>query len=137
MNKKVLMLAGFCAFGLCTWEAQAVSLECVSIINMEDNDNVPTGYEIINLRGDLMLGVAPNAVIAGANENSVYIHFNRGFGNVDIKIYNATGNLIHNSVMDTSVQQTAIIPITSTFSGTYTVVLTNVDGYAEGDFEHN
>ena len=45
MKKKVLLLAGLCAFGLCTWEAQAVSLEQVSIINMEDN--VPTGYEII------------------------------------------------------------------------------------------
>ena len=84
-----------------------------------------------------MLGVAPNAVIAGANENSVYIHFNRSFGNVSISIYNAAGNLAYNSVVDTSVQQTFIIPFFGTTSGTYTVVLNNADGYAEGDFEHD
>ncbi len=135
MKKKALFLAGLCAFGLCTWEAQAVSLKCISIINMEDNDNVPTGYEVILLQGTLMFGVAPNAVIAGANENSVYIHFNRSFGNVNISIYNALGVTVYSTVVNTSVQQTVIIPITSTFSGTYTVALNNADGYAEGDFD--
>jgi len=135
MNKKVLILAGLCAFGLCTWEAQAVNLEHVSIINM--GDNVPTGYEKIELRGSLSFSTGPNDIIAGANENSVYLHFNRSFGNVDIKIYNAVGNLIHNSVVDTSMQQTVIIPFSSTLNGTYTVVLNNASGYAEGDFEHD
>lgn len=40
MNKKVLILAGLCAFGLCTWEAQAVNLEYVSIINMGEEQQV-------------------------------------------------------------------------------------------------
>ena len=135
MNKKVLIFAGLFAFGLCTWEAQAVNQEQISIINMEDN--VPTGYEKIELRGDLDASIGPNAIIAGANENSVYLHFNRSFGNVDIKIYNAAGNLIHNSVVDTSMQQTVIISIFGTTSGTYTVVLDNANGYAEGDFDKN
>lgn len=133
MKKKVLLLAGLFAFGLCAWEAQAVSLERLSIINMEDN--VPTGYELIVLQGTLM--DSPNSVVAGANDNSVYIHFNRSFGNVDIKIYNATGSLVYNNVVNTSVQQTVIIPINSMASGTYTVVLDNANGYAEGDFERD
>jgi hypothetical protein len=135
MKKKALIFAGLCAFSLCAWKAQAVNNEYVSIINMEDN--VPTGYEIIDLQGALMFSVGPDDIIAGANDNSVYLHFSQNFGNVDIKIYSALGNLIYNCVVDTSMQQTIIIPISSNVSGTYTVVLTNVDGYAEGDFEHN
>lgn len=137
MNKKVVIFAGLCALGLCTWEVQAVNSNHVSILSMEVNDNVPTGYEVIFLKGDLMFGVAPNAIVAGANENSVYLHFNQSFGNVDIKIYNAAGNLIHNRVVDTSMQQTVIISIFGTTSGTYTVVLNNANGYAEGDFDKN
>ena len=137
MKKKVLLIAGLCAFGLCTWEAQALNLKCdsFSITNLEDS--LPTGYEEIILQGDLMWGIGPNAIVAGANRNSVYLHFNQSFGNVDIKIYNDTGNLVYNSVVDTSVQQTMIIPISGTTSGTYTVVLSNANGYAEGDFERD
>jgi hypothetical protein len=137
MKKTTLLLAGLCAFSLCTWEAQAVNLEHASIINMNTADNVPTGYEIIELQGDFDDHVGPNAVIAGANENSVYIHFNLNLGNVNISIYNASSNLVYSNVVDTSVQQTMIIPISSTFSGTYTIVLNNANGYAEGDFERN
>ena len=32
MNKKVLFLAGLCAFGLCNWDSQAANHEQVSII---------------------------------------------------------------------------------------------------------
>lgn len=135
MIKKALLLVGLCAIGLCTWEAQAMTSKNVSIINMEDN--VPTGYEVIVLQGTLMFGNNPNAIIAGANRNSVYIHFDRSFGNVNISIYNAAGVLVYNSVADTSVQQTMIIPVTNSVSGTYTVVLDNADGYAEGDFERD
>jgi len=80
---------------------------------------------------------SPNNVVAGANDNSVYIHFNQNFGNVSISIYNAAGNLIYSSVVDTSVQQTMIIPISTSVSGTCTVVLNNANGYVEGDFEHD
>ena len=135
MKKKVLLLAGLCAFGLCTWEAQAVSLEHISIISMEDN--VPTGYEIIELKGDLDANAGPNAVVAGANDNSVYIHFNRSFGNVSITITNEAGHTVYHTVVDTSVQQTVIIPLTNAASGIYTVSLDNASGFAEGDFEHD
>jgi len=100
-------------------------------------DNLPTGYEEIILMGDLMMGNGPRPIIAGANDNSIYIHFNQSFGNVNILIYNAMGGLIYNNVMDTSMQQTMIIPVSGTFSGTYSVVVNNANGYAEGDFERN
>lgn len=133
MKKKTLILAGLCALGLCSWEVQAVNIEKASITYMEDN--VPTGYEKIEMHGDLLFGTGPNAIIAGANDNSIYIHFNQSFGNVNILIYNAMGSLIYSNVVDTSVQQTMIIPVSGTFSGTYSVVVNNANGYAEGDFE--
>lgn len=46
MKKKTLILAGLCAFVLCTWETPAMSLEHVSIINTEDN-HIPTNAEEI------------------------------------------------------------------------------------------
>ena len=65
------------------------------------------------------------------------LHFNQSFGNVSISIYNAMGNMVYNTVSNTAVQQTVIIPFSNLASGTYTVVLTNANGYAEGDFERN
>ncbi|MBQ6770886.1 MAG: DUF3244 domain-containing protein [Bacteroidales bacterium] len=137
MKKKTLLLAGLCALSLCTCEVQATNSHLASINTIGDNDNVPTGYEIILLKGDLDASVGPNAVVAGANEYSVYIHFNQSFGNVSISIYNAVGNRVYNTVVDTSVQQTVIIPFSNMANGNYTVVLDNANGYAEGDFERN
>ena len=83
----------------------------------------------------MAFGNNPNAIIAEANEEAVYIQFNQNFGNVSISLYNPNGLLIHNSVVDTSVQQQVIIPIQSNVDGTYTLVLENATGYVEGDFE--
>lgn len=132
MKKNAFILAGLCVLGLCNWQAHAMNVERASIINMEDN--VPTGFEVIELKGDLMLGIGPNAIEAGANRNSVYIHFNQSFGNVNISIFNATGSLCYSGVVDTTVQQTVIIPISGNSEGTYNVVLDNANGYAEGEF---
>ena len=137
MKKKTLLFAGLCALCLCTWEVQAANSNLVSINIMDDNDIVPTGYEIILLKGDLDASAGPNAVVAGANENSVYIHFNQSFGNVNISIYNDMGGLVNSIVVNTNVQQVVIIPFTSAASGTYTVELNNDNGYADGDFNRN
>lgn len=126
MKKKLLYLVCFCTFGLCAMEAQAVNLKSASIINVEDN--VPTGFEVIELQGSLMYGVSPDAIVAGASRNAVYIHFNQSFGNVNISIYNADGNLCYNGVVNTSVQQTVIIPITSNNDGQCYIVLNNANG---------
>ena len=136
MNKKVLFLIVFCALSMFTWEASAINYLSAPIINSEIADP-PQGFEKIDLLGDLMLNHGPNAVVAGANENSVYIGFNQDFGNVSITIYNGAGLVVYSTVVDTSVQQVVIIPITTAASGTYTVVLDNANGYAEGDFERN
>ncbi len=136
MNKKVLFLIVFCALSMFTWEASAINYLSAPIINSEIADP-PQGFEKIDLLGDLMLNHGPNAVVAGANENSVYIGFNQDFGNVSITIYNGAGLVVYSTVVDTSVQQVVIIPITTAASGPYTVVLDNANGYAEGDFERN
>ena len=133
MKKTVLILVGLCTLGLCNWEMQAMNHENISIVIMEDN--VPTGYEVFELRGDLMLGIGPNAINAGANRNSVYLHFSRSFGNVNVRIYNESGSLVYNSIVDTSAQQTVIIPLAGNSNGTYAVELDNANGFAEGYFE--
>lgn len=103
----------------------------------DEANNMPNGFDKINLLGTLMLGVGPNAIEAGASDNAVYIGFNQSFGNVNISIYNSIGSLVYSTVVNTDVQQIFIIPFSGIASGTYTVELNNADGYAEGDFEHN
>ena len=97
----------------------------------------PQGYEKIELLGTLMLNINPNAIVAGASEDAVYIGFNQSFGNVNISIYNGMGGLVYSTVVNTDVQQVVIIPITSAASGSYIVELNNANGYAEGEFDHD
>ena len=137
MKKKVFIFTGLCALCLCAWEAQATNPQQV-LINMDMEDNhIPCGAEQIKLQGRLDVNAGPDDIEAGATEQAVYLYFNRNFGNVSISLYNATGNLIYNCVVDTSMQQLVVIPINSTASGTYTVVLDNANGSAEGEFERN
>lgn len=135
MKKNVLILASLCALCLFTWQARAVNVERPAITIIDEVDNVPSGYEAIYLQGKLSYSTGPNDVVAGANKNSVYLHFNQNCGNVSISIYNAEGNLVYNSVVDTSLQRTFIIPITGSSNGIFSVVLDNSAGFAEGDFD--
>jgi len=134
MKTKTLLLVGLCAIGLCSWEVQAVNTKSIPINNAEIADP-PQGYEEIDLRGSLMYGIGPNAIVAGASDDAVYIGFNQSFGNVNISIYNGMGGLVYSTVVNTSVQSVVIIPFTSAASGSYTVELSNADGDAEGDFD--
>lgn len=135
MKKNVLILASLFVLCLFAWQAQAVNVESPSIAITNMVDNVPTGYEAINLKGKLSYCTGPNDVVAGANKNEVYLHFNQNCGNVSVSIYNADGNLVYNSVVDTSLQRTFIIPITGSSNGIFSVVLDNSVGFAEGDFD--
>jgi len=137
MNKNTLFLAILFAINLCSWKAIGANWDSSPIFLINKEYTVPTGYDEIRLYGKLDVSIGPNAVVAGANENSVYIGFNQDFGNVSITIYNGAGLVVYSTVVDTSVQQVVIIPITTAASGTYTVVLDNANGYAEGDFERN
>lgn len=136
MKKKVLFFASLVALSLCTGQVKSETVNSVSApIIKWDVADPPAGYEKIDLRGTLMLSINPNAIVAGANDNSVYIGFNQSFGNVNISIYNDMGGLVYSTVVDTSVQSVVIIPFTSAASGSYIVELNNANGYADGDFE--
>lgn len=135
MNKKALFLASFCVIGLCAWEAQASSPEATPIIYRLNN--LPHGYDHIILQGELLLGIGPNAIEAGASDDAVYIQFNQSFGNVSITIYNENNLVVYSTVLNTAVQQTIIIPITAANSGIYTVLVENATGYVEGEFDYD
>lgn len=135
MNKS-LLIAVLCFFSICAWEAQTINSTTLPSSIYNKVHNMPEGYEVIELHGDLATNVGPNAIVAGANDEAVYIGFNQDFGLVNISIYNSMGGLVYSAVVNTSVQQVVIIPITFATSGTYTVELSNAFGYAEGDFGH-
>lgn len=134
MKTKTLLLVGLCAIGLYSWKTQAVNTKSIPINNIEMADP-PSSYEKIELQGSLMFGINPNAIVAGANDDAVYIGFNQSFGNVNISIYNAMGGLVYSTVVNTDVQQTIIIPFANVLSGTYTVEVSNANGSVEGDFD--
>ena len=134
MKTKTLLLVGLCAIGLCSWKTQAINTRPIPIINSEMADP-PQGYEKIELLGTLMLNINPNAIVAGASEDAVYIGFNQSFGNVNISIYNGMGGLVYNTVVNTDVQQVFIIPFSGVASGSYTVELSSANSYAEGEFD--
>lgn len=137
MKKKVFIIASLCALGLCYWNAKA-SIPQQIYFNMEQEDNhIPSEAEQIKLQGRLDVNVGPDNIEAGATETAVYLYFNQNFGNVSITIYNDSGFLVYTSIVDTSMQQYVVIPILSTAPGTYTVVLDNANGFAEGDFVKN
>ena len=136
MKKKILLIGVLCAFGLCTWEAQALNYTSTPVIEGVMTDP-PQGYEKIELQGSLMYGINPNAIIAGASDDAVYIGFNEDLGNVNISIYNDMGGLVYSTMVNTGVQSVIIIPFGGVASGTYIVELNSADGYADGDFEHN
>ena len=138
MKKNTLIIIGLCALGLCFGDVQAVNKAPTPIeINKWEIADPPQGYEKINLQGTLMLGVGPNAVVAGANDEAVYIAFNQDFGNVSVSIYNGAGLVAYSTVVNTSVQSVVLIPFQNFTSGTYTVELSNAFGYADGEFERN
>jgi hypothetical protein len=138
MKTKLLVFVSLITLSFCMCEVLASNTTSVKTpIYKNDNGDPPAGYDKIILLGDLMLNHGPNAVVAGANENSVYIGFNQDFGNVGIAIYNEAGLVVYSTVVNTSVQTVVIIPFTTAASGTYTVELSNAFGYADGDFEHD
>ena len=98
----------------------------------------PYGTEVILLQGTLAYGGQQNNIEAYFDNNCIVLQFYQDYGYVSITLTNTgTGALIYSSVVNTAVQQTVIIPITGAPSGSYTLVLENANGYAEGEFEKN
>ena len=135
MKRIVLILIGLCFLGFLTWEVQAVNPKTAPKYTIENN--MPNEYDRIELHGLLATIAGPNAIVAGASDDAVYIEFNQSFGNVNISIYNDMGGTVYSTVVNTDVQQVVIIPFNAAASGTYTVELNNVNGYADGNFDHD
>lgn len=96
--------------------------------------SIPEGYEQIRLHGQLELGHGPNDVEAYTDQVNIYVVFHRSFGVVNITLFNELGVSVYSDVVDTTIQQTVIIPISGKPSGTYSVLLESDLGYSEGDF---
>ena len=81
MKNRLLFLVSLFALSLCTWEVHALNTVPVSTPSQKnDIEEPPPGYEKINLLGDLLYNIGPNAIVAGANDDAVYIGFNQSFG---------------------------------------------------------
>ena len=110
------------------YASDQVYFYCVSQVT------IPEGYDIIELYGDLIRGSNLNAIEAGIGENDIYIHFNQNLETVSIYLYNDSGVLLYHNLVNTAIQQTVIIPINSTYNGSYYLEIDNATGYAGGDF---
>ena len=138
MKTKALLFISFIALSLIICKTQAMNtVSTPTPISKYDVGDPPPEYEKINLLGTLMYGINLNAIVAGASDDAVYIGFNLDLGNMNISIYNGTGILVYNDVVDTSVQPTVIVPFQTAASDTYTLELSNGTGYAEGVFNKN
>lgn len=116
-----------------------ISMQATPIINsdipkqIEKNDVPPNSTEIV-LQGRLDCNAGPDSVEAFLSKNSVQVCFHQNFGNVSITLFGNTGGMVYSGIVNTAVQQTVFIPLAGTPSGTYTLVLNNVSGMAEGEF---
>lgn len=102
----------------------------------QQNTVVPllNGEEIV-LQGELETGTGPNNIVAFVDEDIVQVYFSRNFGNVTLSIFNENSVQIYGGVVNTANQHLAIIPISGYSGGTYSLVLSNDNGIAEGLFE--
>ena len=132
MNLKTIM-AGLCLFGLWVGNFPANNPKTMNTIQI--TNDVPHGYEQIELRGSLMLNAGPTAIEVGVSDDAIYVQFNQNFGNVTVTIYDPNGLIIYSDMVNTAVQQLLVIPVSLNNEGIYTIVLENATGYADGDFE--
>lgn len=133
MKKILLALLCCCLLSFIVLKTQAFNPE-FSFVS-ETTDELPPSYDVIELQGSLVLSPGANPIEAGVNDNSIYIQFNQNFGTVIVTVYNPNGLTVYNGVVNTAMQQQLFIPVTLFVEGTYTVVIENAFGYANGDFE--
>jgi hypothetical protein len=135
MKKSLILVVICCTFVFCTWQTPASNPSQIHVLH--NRHSLPYGYEEIELTGTLDFIPNQNSIEAGISDNAIYIYFHQNLGYVSINIYNDFNNIIYSNVVDTSTQQTVIIPLSPTHNGTFTIVLNNANGYAEGFFERN
>ena len=130
--KKTLLLVVLCTFYLLNGEANTMNTTPSGFV--EKTNDLPQGYETIELQGSLVYSCDPGAIEAGIGENDIYIHFNQNLEIVSIYLYNDSGVMLYHNIVNTAIQQTVIIPINSAYNGSYYLQIDNATGYAEGDF---
>lgn len=113
---------------------QAMPIKKSDVPEQIETLDVPPNTTKIDLNGDLMYSIGPDSVEAFLSKNSVQVCFHQNFGNVSITLFGNTGGMVYSGIVNTAVQQTVFIPLAGTPSGTYTLVLNNVSGMAEGEF---
>lgn len=119
MKAKTILL--FCLCAIC------VTATC-------DPEDPPTNAKQIYLNGLMDYNAGPNDIEAYLDGNYVYLYFHRDFGAVSVTLYDPTSLVIYSDVVNTSVQQLVVIPITTLAEGIYTIVLENAFGYSDGEF---
>ena len=137
MKITTTILVVFCTLGFYISEAHAVAMTTTPYCEYSTSNNLPGILEKIELQGDLVNSIGPNAIEAGASKDAIYIQFNQNVGNIDIFIYNENGLQVYYSTVNSSVQQLVVIPISYTTSHAFTVMLCTASSSAEGDFDHN
>lgn len=134
MKRKPMLMLLLFSFIINSGSSFSICYQNPQISNGNHLD-IPPDTTPIELQGMLDYGTGPNDVVASVVGDYVQIIFYRNFGNVNIDLYNDLGVLIYNDVINTSVQTLVQIPINSSSSGTYTLVLSNGTGIAEGEFD--
>ena len=103
--------------------------------HITNGNALPDGYERIELHGSFDYSVGPNGIEAGASQSHVLVEFNQNYGNITMLLYNGSGIIIYYGVVNTAVQQQAMIPLDGGSSGTYILELSNNNGIAQGEFD--
>lgn len=125
MKKQILLLVIIC---LC------LSTTNANGFTTPHHDN-PPDLTPIELHGRLDLNHGSEGVEAFMDDHFVYIYFYQNYGSVNISLYNEMGGLVYSDIVNTSIQQTVIIPIPGSYSGTFILELSNSFGYSEGEFD--
>ena len=136
MKHRIITLLLACILSPTTFDAKNYGQPIDETI--QENNGTPDDppeLTFIELLGKLDINAGPNDITAWVESSAVRVSFSRSFGYVSVKLYSPSGVLIHNSVVDTSVQSLVVIPFYNSTNGTYTLVLENANGYVEGDFE--
>jgi hypothetical protein len=118
-------------------KAKTILLFCLCAICATatcDPEDPPINAQTIHLKGKLDVNAGPNDIEAYFDGNYVYVNFHRDFGAVSITLYDPSDLTIYSDMVNTSVQQLVVIPLTTLSEGVYTLVLESAFGYSDGDF---
>jgi len=106
-------------------------------ISGEEKANKTSDSEIL-LRGELESGgfrSGGDAITAEVQGNVIMALFHKDVGNLLITLTNNTGGQVYETVVNTSVLQQALIPLSGLPAGVYSIPFSNSLGAMYGDFE--